>query len=294
MAVRRRAHNDTHNGKENRMYKTLLVPVDGREKSSRSLDLACRIASQFDSHLIGLFVRPSPYIPSQVKADGAEKLVRELQAKAAAEHAQQARARFDSVVKPAGTQRAEWRTADGTRAETVALHARYADLVVINQTDPESPDATHFGDSILLSVGRPVLLVPYVGQVTRFGQNILVCWNASREASRAVTDALPLLKKAKRVTILSVDGAASYAGHGESPGSDIALYLARHGVKAVAAPTTSGAVDVGSVILSRAFDLEADLIVMGAYGHSRAREIILGGATRTLLQSMTMPVLMSH
>ena len=276
------------------MYKTLLVPVDGREKSARSLELACRIASQFDSHLVGLFVQPSGYIPSAVRAEGAEKLLRELQQKVGAELAAQARARFDSVLKPAGMQRAEWRTAAGARAETVALHARYADLVVINQTDPESPDATHFGDSVLLAVGRPVLLVPYVGESSRLGQNILVCWNASREASRAVTDALPLLKAAEKVTVLSVDGESSFAGHGESPGSDVALYLARHGVNTVAAQTVSGSVDIGSVILSRAFDMRADLIVMGAYGHSRAREVVLGGATRTVLQSMTMPVLMSH
>ena len=276
------------------MYKTLLVPVDGRSKSTRSLELACRIASTFDSHLIGLFVRPSTYIPSAVRAEGAEKLLRELQEKVAGELTQEARARFDSVVKPAGMQRTEWRVADGRRAEAVALHARYSDLVLINQTDPDSVDATHFADGVLLAVARPVLLVPYVGESSRFARNVLICWNASREASRAVTDALPLLKAAEKVTILTVDGEASRAGHGESPGSDVALYLARHGINAVTAQTVSAEVDIGSVILSRAFDLRADLIVMGAYGTSRMREIVMGGATRTVLQSMTVPVLMSH
>ena len=276
------------------MYKTLLVPVDGRSKSARSLELACRIAGTFESHLVGLFVRPPAYIPSVARAEGAEKVLRELQQRVGAELAQQARARFDSVVNPAGMQRTEWRTADGPRAESVALHARYADLVVINQTNPESTEATHFGDAVLLSVGRPVLFVPYAGGSATFGRNVLICWNASREASRAVVDALPLLKRAEKVTVLSIDGGPSRAGHGESPGSDIALYLARHGVNAVVAQTVSASVEVGSVILSRAFDIGADLIVMGAYGHSRAREIVLGGATRTVLQSMTVPVLMSH
>ena len=276
------------------MYKTLLVPVDGRSKSLRSLELACSIAGKFDSHLVGLFVTPSSYIPSSARMDGMEQRLRELQQQAAAELAQEARARFDTVVKPAGLQRTEWRIADAPRAEAVALHARYADLAIINQTDAESADATHFGDEVLLSVGRPVLLVPYAGEVSRFGQNVLVCWNASREASRAVTDALPFLKAAAKVTILTIDGESSGAGHGESPGSDIARYLARHGVNAVVAPTVSGSVEVGSVILSRAFDMRADLIVMGAYGHSRVREIVLGGATRTILRSMTVPVLMSH
>jgi nucleotide-binding universal stress UspA family protein len=139
-----------------------------------------------------------------------------------------------------------------------------------------------------------MLIVPYVGEIKSFAQDILVCWNASREAARAVTDALPLLQRAKRVIVLSVDGNASPGGHGESPGSDIALYLARHGVRAEAARTGSGGLDIGSVILSRAFDYSVDLIVMGAYGHSRVREIVLGGATRSLLKSMTVPVLMSH
>jgi nucleotide-binding universal stress UspA family protein len=276
------------------MYKTLLVPVDGRSKSARSLELACRIARTFDSHLVGLFVRPPTYIPSAARAEGAATVLRELQQKVGAEVTQEARARFDSVVKPAGMQRVEWRTADAPRAESVALHARYADVVVINQTNPDSTDATHFGDAVLLSVGRPVLLVPYAGGPSTFGRNVLIGWNASREASRAVIDALPLLKRAEKVTVLSIDGEASRAGHGESPGSDIALYLARHGVNATVAQTVSASVDVGSVILSRAFDLGADLIVMGAYGHSRVREIVMGGATRTVLRSMTVPVLMSH
>jgi len=275
------------------MYKTLLVPVDGREKSTRSLELAFRIAGTFDSHLVGLFIQPTPHIPSSAKADGVEKVLRELQQKAISELTREARARFDSVMKP-GMERAEWRTTGGRRAEAVALHARYADLVVINQTDPQSADATHFADGVLLSVGRPVLLVPYAGETSRFGRNVLVCWNASREASRAVIDALPLLKAAEKVTVLSIDPKESGTGHGESPGSDIALYLARHGVNAVVTQTVSGSVEIGSVILSRAFDIGADLIVMGAYGHSRAREIVMGGATRTMLQSMTVPVLMSH
>jgi len=276
------------------MYKTLLIPVDGRERSARSLELGCRIANLFDSHVVGLFIQPPIQIPSAVRAEGAEKMLRDLQQKMNVQAAMEAKARFDSAVMPALMQRAEWRTTEGTRAEAVALHARYADLVVINQTDPESPDATHFGDAVLLSVGRPVLLVPYVGEQRSFGQNILVCWNTSREASRAVTDALPLLQRAANVTVLTVDGHATRYGHGESAGADVALYLARHGVKTVASQTVSGSVDVGSVILSRAFDLSADLIVMGAYGHSRVREIVLGGATRTVLASMTVPVLMSH
>ena len=276
------------------MYKTLLVPVDGRSRSARSVELACRIAGTFDAHVIGLFLRPSTYIPSPVRAEGGAELLQELQDKMIRQLTEGAKMQFDAGVKASGTDRAEWRTAEGDRAEAVALHARYADLVIVNQTDPNAADASHFADSMLLSVGRPVLLVPYTGEYKSFGQNVLVCWNASREAARAVTDALPLLTRAAKVTVMSVDGRDSPAGHGESPGADIALYLARHGVKTEAARTESGDVDIGNVILSRAFDAGADLIVMGGYGHSRVREIVLGGATRTVLRSMTVPVLMSH
>jgi nucleotide-binding universal stress UspA family protein len=143
-------------------------------------------------------------------------------------------------------------------------------------------------------VGRPVLVVPYVGELKDVAQNVMVCWSATREAARAVTDALPLLQRAQKVTVLSANPRGSAQGHGESPGSDIALYLARHGVRAEASRTAAQDVDVGNLILSCAFDAGAGLIVMGAYGHSRVREIVLGGTTRTVLSSMTGPVLLSH
>jgi nucleotide-binding universal stress UspA family protein len=138
-----------------------------------------------------------------------------------------------------------------------------------------------------------VLFVPYAGRFPKLGTRVLVAWNASREAARAVRDALPLLKRARRVDVVAFDPQRS-ADHGEQPASDIALYLARHGVRASAAQQRGTGIEIGAQILSRAADMEADLIVMGAYGRSRFRERVLGGATRTLLESMTVPVLMSH
>jgi nucleotide-binding universal stress UspA family protein len=134
-------------------------------------------------------------------------------------------------------------------------------------------------------------MVPYAGRFPDAGQRVLVAWNASREAARAVTDALPLLSRAERVEVVAFD---STGDHGEVPGADIALFLSRHGVKASAARQSAPGVDVGSQILSRAADVDADLIVMGAYGHSRLRELALGGATRSMLDAMTVPVLMAH
>jgi nucleotide-binding universal stress UspA family protein len=274
------------------MFKTLLVPVDPRPRSMRSLEIAGRIADRWDSHVVGLYVKPPMYLPAGLEA-GAEALA-ELQRSTLAELVNEARARFEAGVKAAGIARSEWRTAEGDIAEAVALHARYADLVIVNQTDPDADVRSNFADAVLLWVSRPVLVVPYAGEFRTLGERVLVAWNASREAARAVTDALPFLQRAQQVVVLSVAGKPSAEAFGTVPGTDIAAYLARHGVKVEVAPTVAADVDAGNEILSRAHDYGADLIVMGAYGHSRAREIVFGGATRTVLQSMTVPVLMSH
>ncbi|GAB4478986.1 MAG: universal stress protein [Burkholderiaceae bacterium] len=274
------------------MFKTLLVPVDPRPRSMRSLEIAGRIAEQWDSHVVGLYVKPPMYVPAGVEG-GAEALA-ELQRRTLAELVRDAQARFEAGVKAAGIARSEWRTAEGDIAEAVALHARYADLVIVNQTDPDADTRSNFADAILPWVDRPVLVVPYAGEFKTLGNRVLVAWNASREAARAVTDALPFLQRAQHVTVLSIAGKPGGTAFGDVPGADVAVYLARHGVKVDVAPTVAADVDAGNEILSRAYDYGADLIVMGAYGRSRVREIVFGGATRTVLQSMTVPVLMSH
>jgi nucleotide-binding universal stress UspA family protein len=276
------------------MYKTLLVPVDGRPRSTRSVEVACRVASAFDAHVVGLFVEPSIRLPAMAFGEAFVAEIGEMALAAAGQLAKAARANFDSAVAATGHNKTEWRTVTGDRTTAVAVNARYADLVVINQTDATDPGASNFADSVLLALNRPALLVPHAGAVNHVGQNVLVCWNASAEAARAVTDALPLLKRAAKVGVMAVEGTPSVEGHGERPGADIALFLSRHGVKAEVMPTPSGGIDVGNVILSRAYDQGADLIVMGAYGHARLRQMVLGGVTRTILESMTVPVLMSH
>jgi nucleotide-binding universal stress UspA family protein len=145
---------------------------------------------------------------------------------------------------------------------------------------------------LALGVGRPVLVVPRYGTFERLGERVLIAWNGSREATRAVHDAIPILKRAITVTVLSIDPEVDSPPR--TPSADITLHLARHGIAAEAASTSSVDFGVGNALLSRAADLGADLIVMGAYGHSRMREMVLSGATRHLLQNMTVPVLMSH
>jgi nucleotide-binding universal stress UspA family protein len=186
----------------------------------------------------------------------------------------------------------EWRQLDGQADRAVVAHARHADLTIVGQrSDDASEDSNRLLEALIMESGRPVLAVPAYGKVERFGHHVLCAWNGTREAARAVADALPLLCQAEKVTILSIDPDQSAA---RLPGADIALHLARHGVAAEASTTFSGGLGVGDALLARASDLGADLIVMGAYGHSRAREAVFGGATRSLLDTMTVPVLMSH
>ena len=149
-----------------------------------------------------------------------------------------------------------------------------------------------FVEAALFGSGRPVLIVPYIQQAGLKLDRVLVCWDGSRTAARATADALPLLAKAETTEVITVtDGAGD---QDEIPGFDIAKHLARHGIKVELKRIVRGDVDVPNIILSHAADTSADLIVMGGYGHSRLREFVLGGATRGLLQSMTVPTFMSH
>ncbi len=184
---------------------------------------------------------------------------------------------------------------EGFPAEVVTLHARYADLAVLGQHDPDGPDSRRgVVEAALFGAGRPVLVVPYAGRFPGAGRRVLVAWNASREAARAVNDALPILEQAEAVTVLAVNPRQGIGGHGEAPAADIALHLARHGVKATAEQVAAPAVGDAEALLNAVAERGADLLVMGGYGHSRLCEMALGGVTRTVLRSMTAPVLLSH
>jgi len=271
-------------------YKTILVHFDLRPRSSERLALAGRLAAQFGAHLVGLYAPGATRIPSYALAEAGPAL-RDMVLKREADDAREAQRRFQG----AAPQGAEWRAAEGDAAHALRLHARYADLLVAAQPQSgDEGDLIGLADDLALSVGRPVLFHPYVGNFATLGKRVLLAWDAGREAARAASDALPLLARADAVEVAVFDPERARRNHGAQPGADIAAFLARHGVK-VTVHTQSGAgYDVGAQILSRAADISADLIVMGAYGHARVRELVLGGVTRTVLQAMTVPVLMSH
>jgi len=270
-------------------YKTLLVHVDDRPRCAERLGLAFTLAARFEAHLVALFALEAARIPSYALAE-AGPVVQEIETRRRAEAARAAEAEFRQAERRAGGN-AEWRLSSGDAVAALRLAARYADLVIAAQPEPDDPFGQAFAAELVLGAGRPVLFVPYAGRFADAGKRVLVAWNASREAARAVSDALPMLARADSVEVVAFQPGGD---HGELPAADIALYLARHGVKATAARDVAPGLKIGARILSRAADGAADLIVMGAYGHSRLRELALGGATRSLLEAMTVPVLMSH
>ena len=166
-------------------------------------------------------------------------------------------------------------------------------LSVVAQDEPDSmPGRDMVIEAALFQSGRPVVVVPYIQKQGLKLDRVSVCWDGSRNAARAVADAMPILQKAKTVEVVVVIGA-----HGKSrelPGADIAQHLARHNLKVELSELVADDIDVPNTILSHAADVGTDFIVMGGYGHSRWREFVLGGATRAMLSSMTVPVLMSH
>jgi len=282
-------------------FKDILVTLDTARPARGRVELAAALAERFGAHLIGLNVtlpveapRPRGYF-DYFDRSLLEPVYREYQQKIEAD-SEAARRLFEEIANRRGLS-AEWRGAVGYPSETTALHGRYVDLIVIGQPDPDDTQAAllwPLPEEVALAVGRPILVVPYAGTWEAIGRRMLVGWDASREATRAINDAMPLMVGAEAVTVLAVDPSDGPAGHGEVPGADIALHLARHGVKATIETTVSAGIGAGNALLSRASDLEADLLVMGAYGHSRVRELLLGGATRTVLESMTLPILMAH
>jgi nucleotide-binding universal stress UspA family protein len=271
----------------------LLVYVDRDPACDSRVDVAAALAVKHEAHLTGLHAMGWPRFPGYVEVELPPNFLDE-QRRLLGERAGEVEVRFHERAGRHGI-RAEWRVDEGDVVGVVKLHARYADLTIVGQglDLKDAPGELMFlPEELALGVGRAVLVVPRYGTFERLGERVLIAWNGSREATRAVQDALPILKRATTVTVLSIDP------EGESqpriPSADIALHLARHGIAAEAASTSSVDIGVGNALLSRAADLGADLIVMGAYGHSRMREMVLGGVTRHLLQHMTVPVLMSH
>lgn len=277
-------------------YKTILVHVDESSRCEMRVDIAATLAKQSDAHLIGAAVTGVSRFIYQDGNLGAADPNLSLHLNYLKERAEASAALFRKRADQLGNTSTEVAIVNDEAGGGMGLLARYSDLLIIGQTNRDEPSPSvlpDFPEYLVLNTGRPVLIIPYAGNFSEIGKRPLIAWDASQAATRAVTDALPLLKNADLVQVAIFNVRNDPDAHGEQPGADIATYLSRHGVKVeVSAHKTS--TDIGNAILSLAHDLDSDLLVMGGYGHSRFREMIMGGATRTIMESMTIPVLMSH
>jgi nucleotide-binding universal stress UspA family protein len=257
-------------------------------------DYAISVAEAFEAHVLGIAVSYEPVIPGNVMGGIPPEII-ESQRSESNKKARAAVSRFEQAAKRAGLS-AETRilsTSIAGAAEQLGRIGRRFDLIVVGQ--PERKNATPaqvIDEGVLFESGRPVIFVPFIQKGGMILDRMMICWDGSRAASRAIADALPLLRKAKQVEVVIVSDKPNKVD--ELPGADLGQHLARHGFRVDIKRITSPDIDVPSTILSYAADSSADMIVMGGYGHSRLREFVLGGVTRGLLESMTVPVLMSH
>jgi nucleotide-binding universal stress UspA family protein len=240
----------------------MLVYADTSPACGERLDLSLRLARRFGAYLIAV-------CPEEAIAVGE---------------------RFAKMLRQEDVQ-GEWEMAVGLPASYVTRRAQGIDLVILGQRTPDHSTGLDAPQEVVLACGRPVLIVPYAGHIERIGETAIVAWNGSREAARAVQDALPLLSAAASVTVFLVnpEEAADIAD-----AHNLVIHLARHGLNAKKLVVREDILAVSDTVLAQVAALDADLLVMGAYGHSRLREMILGGVTHDVLRNMNVPVLMSH
>jgi nucleotide-binding universal stress UspA family protein len=276
------------------MVKDILVNLSPSAAADPAVDYAVSIAAAFEAHLAGVAFVYDPVVPATVMGGGVPVELIESQRVENEKLAGGAVSRFEAAAKRAGisfeTRRTDASTAGA--ADRFAHFARRFDLSVVGQPQPDNPMLQDLIlESALFESGRPVIAVPYIQKAGFALNQVMVCWDGGRMAARAVADAMPFLTRAKAVEIVVV---VERGKEDEMPGINLAQHLARHDVNVTVERIPMGDVAVADALLSHASDTSADLVVMGGYGHSRLRQFILGGVTRTVLKSMTAPTLLSH
>lgn len=274
--------------------KDILVHVDGSRSMPGRVRAAAELARAHGAHLTGLYVIEVPVLPSYAEAQIPAAII-EAQHDAFEAAAAAAERTFAEITSSVGIT-PEWRLVEDRRLGALTLHAHYADLLVVGQADPGDPECTNRGlaDQLALECGRPVLVIPAGGAAGPIGRNILIAWNGKREAVRAVSDAMPLLEAADGVTVVTVNAESDDPENAGIPAADIGLHLARHGIDTTTKSIHGAPAAIGELLLEVAGDTGADLLVMGAYGHSRFREVVLGGVTAHVLAHAATPALIAH
>lgn len=273
-------------------YQTILVHVDESRHTDLRIEFAARIAQAHNAHLLGVAV-----------ATGANSAVDDINDPAMADRRAGLRQapidaleQFEAMARQAGVASFEKRLIDADAEGGISLLTRYCDLVVLSQRDPQeqSPAASAgFPACVIHNAACPVLVAPYKATPNSTAARMLIAWNGSMEATRAVHGAIPLLQRADTVTIAAFDPEMHGKPQGEPPGVEIARYLSRHGIKAdiITQPSRG---EVGGALLSLATNLGSDMLVTGFFGRWRFGEIVLGRVTDTVLGSSPLPVLISH
>lgn len=277
------------------MIKDITLKLETDPTRDRSLDYAISVAQACGAHVtamafcdpIGFPQYPIPAMPTSVLSNIAAEKDREARAAISRfeDAAKSHKISFDHELVMHRLPRS---------AEAFAVKARRADLSIVQQTEVRDDDNEAMIEAVLFDSGRPVLIVPYIQRDAFRLEHIVCCWDGSSTAARAVNDARPLLKRAKKVEILVIANEKTQDSRHQASGEGIVNHLKRHEIGATLKTLQAPDVDVGNAILSYIAEQGADVVVMGGYGHSRLREFVLGGVTRTILSSMTAPIFMSH
>lgn len=276
------------------MFKDIIVPLALGSEKDPARDYAFSIAQAFDAHITGVAYDLEPIAPPTIIGTIPGDFLAEQKANASRQAAE-AVARFEAQAAHLGLAH-EPLTLPVRLAEAAVAFARMArryDLVVVPQAMPSGSGVEELTiEAALFQSGRPLLMVPYIQTKPLALDRVAIAWDGGEQAARAIHDAMPLLRKAKQVQVVTIS--TQRAPTDEMPSADIARHLARHGLNVEAKRLVSGELDVASTLLSHFVDDSIDLVVMGGYGHSRIREFILGGATRGMLASATIPAFMAH
>jgi nucleotide-binding universal stress UspA family protein len=276
------------------MVKDIIVNLSVTKEGSLVGKYAVSVAAALEAHLTGVAFIYDPVVPISGAGYIPAEVI-ETQREDNESAAEAAIKSFTTATDQAGISAEPLITSASLAGagDQFARMARRFDLAIVGQAQPEISSMEQIiGETTLFESGRPMIIVPYIQKAPFKTDNVMICWDGSRTAARAVADAIPIIRKSGRVEIVIV--ANERGKEDEIEGADIGQHLARHGLTVDVHRISGGNIDVGDALLSHAADSGADLMVMGGYGHSRLREFVLGGVTRSLFESMTVPVLVSH
>ena len=277
-------------------FKNLLLHLDHSSGCQNRLEITFALAKKHDALITGLFVVPDYVVPSYVEAQISVDLITDVTEKALA-RASETLSGYQKMADEAGV-RMDAHVVEGQVIPILREHSKYSDLLLLGQDQPDDPDNASYGlaDALLFEGACACMVVPHSGKLSLPGKRILLTWNASRESARALREAIPLLKSAETVVVLSSepDDSDAEIARGHPHADELARYLESHGIESVSSGISDMDISASDAILGQAAEMNADLIVMGAYGHARLREIILGGVTRDLLKQSPVPLLLAH